>query len=313
MVVVGEAILDEYVFCSTLGQSTKAPNVVGRFQAEERFLGGALAVANHLSAFCGQVQLLAMVGDEANAQQDIRARLRPEVQPHFVIHRGAPTTVKRQFREAYFATILFELDYLDDSPLAAPERAELDAWLQDTLPDADLVLVPDYGHGMLDEALIGLLCDRAPFLAVTTPASAANLGYHTISRYPRVDYFTLAEQDLRLDRRSRQGDVKPMLTELTEKLGAQQSLLTVGNKGCIGYSPADGFVTAPALAVRVVDRLGAGEAAFAATSVGAFLGLPLEQLAFLCNVAGAEAVSVMGNSRFLDELSFRRTVESLLR
>ena len=104
-----------------------------------------------------------------------------------------------------------------------------------------------------------------------------------------------------------------MLAELTEQLSAQKSLLTVGSKGCICYSAADGFVAAPALAVRVVDRLGAGEAAFAATSLGAVLGLPLEQLAFLSNVAGAQAVSVMGNSRFLDELSFRRTVESLLR
>ncbi len=313
VVVVGEAILDDYVFCSTLGQSTKSPNVVGQFQAQQRYLGGALAVANHLSGFCHKVQLLAMVGNEADTQHEIRTRLRPEVQPHFVVRPGAPTTVKRQFREAYFATILFELDYLDDSPLASAEREQLEARLRDILPDADLVLVADYGHAMLDEAAIGLLCDRASYLAVTTPASAANLGYHTISKYPCADYFALAEQDLRLDRRSRQGDVDGMLAELTEQLSAQKSLLTVGSKGCICYSAADGFVAAPALAVRVVDRLGAGEAAFAATSLGAVLGLPLEQLAFLSNVAGAQAVSVMGNSSFLDELSFRRTVESLLR
>jgi rfaE bifunctional protein kinase chain/domain len=313
VVVVGDAILDEYVFCSTLGQSTKSPNVVGRFQAQERYLGGALSVANHLAGFCSEVQLVTLIGNETETQREITSLLRPNVKPQFVARRSAPTIVKRQFRESYFATILFELDFLDDSPLPAAESQHLEQALRDALPTADVVVVADYGHAMLDDPIIQIICEQSPFLAVSTPASAANLGFHTISKYSRADYFALAEQDLRLDRRSREGDVNGMLADLTKKLRARKSLLTVGSKGCVAYSSTDGFVSAPALATRVIDRSGAAEAAFAISSLAAAVESPLDQVAFVSNVAGAHAVAAMGNSRFLEEFAFRRTVESLLR
>jgi rfaE bifunctional protein nucleotidyltransferase chain/domain len=313
VVVVGDAILDEYVFCSTLGQSTKSPNVVGQFQTQETYLGGALSVANHLAGFCRNVQLITAIGSDEAGPNEICRKLRPEVQPRFVVRSTAPTIIKRQFREAYFGTILFELDFLDDSQMTGGERQSLDLALREALPQADLVVVADYGHGLLDDAAIQLICELSPYLAVSTPVSAANLGYHTVSKYRRADYLALAEQDLRLDQRSKDGEVEPMLAELTQTLQARRALVTVGSKGCVGYSAADGFVSAPALAIRVVDRLGAAEAAFAVTSLGAIADLPLDQLAFISNVAGAQAVAVMGNSRFIDELSLRRAVESLLK
>ena len=313
VVVVGEAILDEYVFCSTLGQSTKSPNIVGRFKAQERYLGGALSVANHLAGFCGDVKLVTLIGDDEAARQEIGQQLRPEVSPHFVTRSGSATTIKRQFRDVYFSTILFELDYLDDTPLSRDEQNQLERALSQQLRGSDLVIVADYGHGMLNDAAIKLICDSQPFLAITSPASAANLGYHTLSRYPRCDFFALAEHDLRLDRRDRETEVNRLLQDLTTQLGAKKSLLTVGSKGCISYSAADGFVSAPALATRIVDRQGAAEAAFAAAAIPAVLGLPLEQLAFVANVAGAQAAASMGNSQFLDKLAFARAVASLLK
>jgi bifunctional ADP-heptose synthase (sugar kinase/adenylyltransferase) len=226
---------------------------------------------------------------------------------------GTSTVVKRQYRDSYLGIPLFEVDYLDDAPLDAAGRAQLAALLAEALPAADVVLVADYGHGMLDDHTIPLLCDGARYLAVTTPASAANLGFHTISKYRRADHLALAEQDLRLDRRSRRGDAEDMLVEMADRLHAREATLTVGNKGCVCYRAAQGLVAAPALATRVVDRLGAGEAAFAVTSLAAALDFPLDQLAFLSNVAGAAAVAVVGHSRCLEEVSFGRHVESLLK
>jgi bifunctional ADP-heptose synthase (sugar kinase/adenylyltransferase) len=277
-------------------------------------LGGALSVANHLAGFCSEVQLITLIGSETETPREIASLLRPNVKPQFVARSSAPTIVKRQFRESYFATILFELDFLDDSPLSATERRQLEQALRSALPNANLVVVADYGHAMLDDSIIQIVVTAlSPFLAVSTPASAANLGFHTISKYPRADYLALAEQDLRLDRRSREGDVNGMLAELSMKLQAKKALLTVGSKGCVAYSSTDGFVSAPALATRVVDRSGAAEAAFAVTSLAAAVESPLDQVAFVSNVAGAHAVAAMGNSRFLEEFAFRRTVESLLR
>jgi rfaE bifunctional protein nucleotidyltransferase chain/domain len=313
VLVVGEGILDEYVSCSTLGQSTKSPNVVGRYLGEQRFLGGALAVANHLAGFCDAVQLMALLGSDQSCEDWIRARLKPAVHAQFVYKPQASTIVKRQYREAYFGTTLFEVDNLNEDPLAEAETQQLDQLLAYLAPRADVVVVTDYGHGMLGASAVRTLCGASRYLAVSAPANAANLGYHTITKYPRAGYVALAEQELRLDRRSRGGSLPEMLQALAEAMETEQAAVTVGKQGCLCYSAAAGHVQAPALATRVVDRFGAGEAFLAVTALCAALRVPLEELAFLGNVAGAEAVAMLGNATFLEEVSFRRHVESLLK
>jgi bifunctional ADP-heptose synthase (sugar kinase/adenylyltransferase) len=313
VLVVGEAILDEYVLCSTLGQSTKSPNVVGRYQSHERFAGGALAVANHLAPFCKEVNLVSMLGAEDSGEDWIRERLKGNVRPAFIYKPNAPTIVKRQYRESYFSIPLFEVDYLDESPLAEEPTAGLCELLQQAIPKHDLVVVVDYGHTMLGDPSIRLLCDRAKFLAVSAQANAENLGYHAISKYPRADYVSLAEQELRLECRSRIASLSDMLESVARSMQVQTAAVTVGKKGCLCFEPDRGHCQAPALATRVVDRFGAGEAFYAMTSLCAVLRVPLKLLAFLGNVAGAEAVAVVGNTSFLEQIPFRRHVESLLR
>lgn len=313
VLVVGEGILDEYVTCSTLGQSTKSPNVVGRYVSSERFLGGALAVANHLAGFCREVRLLSLLGTEETAEDWIRGLLRPNVRATFLYKQNAPTIVKCQYREAYHASTLFEVDRLNEDPLTEAEGRQLDDVLQQAAPAADLVVVADYGHSMLGGSAVRGLCGLTNFLAVSAPANAANLGYHTISKYPRANYIALAEQELRLDRRSRGGDLTEMLTALAQALHTELAAVTIGKKGCLCYSAAAGCVESPALATRVVDRFGAGEAFLAISSLCAALKFPADELAFLGNVAGAEAVAVVGNSRFLEQVPLRRHVESLFK
>lgn len=313
VLVVGEAILDEYVACSALGQSTKSPNVVSRYQSHERFVGGALAVANHLSEFCGEVQLVSMLGKEQSCEDWIREQLRANVRADFIHKSNAPTIVKRQYRESYYSIPLFEVDYLAEDPLSESETDALCEQLQQAVPKHDLVVVADYGHTMLGEPSIRVLCDQARFLAVSAQANADNLGYHAISKYPRADYVSLAEQELRLDCRSRSAKLPDMLESVVRSMRAQAAVVTVGKRGCLCFGPDQGHCQAPALATRVVDRFGAGEAVLAVTSLCAALQVPLKLLAFLGNVAGAEAVGVVGNSVFLEEIPFRRHVESLFK
>jgi rfaE bifunctional protein nucleotidyltransferase chain/domain len=313
VLVVGEAILDEYVTCATMGQSAKSSNVVARFLSQDRYLGGALAVANHVAGFSRNVRLLGLLGEYHTEESWIRSQLHSHVHARFLHKAGAPTIIKRQYREVYFATTLFELNHLSEAPLADSEQDRLIEWLVDEMAEADLVIAADYGHSMLGERAIRVLCEGTNYLAVSTPANAANLGYHTISQFPRADYVCLAEQDLRLDRRKRSGELSQLLVEVAQLLGARKSAVTAGSKGCISYDPDRGFAEVPSLATRVVDRFGAAEAFLAITALCAATDTPLDELAFLGNVAGAEAVSIVGNSRFLEDSTFRRHVESLLK
>ena len=313
VLVVGEAILDEHCACAMLGQSMKSTSVVGRYLSHQRYLAGAPAVANHLAAFADQVELIAMVGDADTDQQWIGGELCENVTRRFFRRRGAPTIVKRQYQESYFGTTLFEVDTLNQEPLGERDAAELDALLRRRASEFDVVVVADYGHSMLGPSHVDTLAAGARYLSVAAQANAANAGYHTISKYRRADHFVLSEHELRLECRSPAGDLQPMLEKTARRLRSRTAVVTSGSRGCLCVNSADEYCRAPALATRVVDRSGAGEACLAVTSLASALDMPLTHVGFLSNVAGAEAVAVPGNASFLEKLSFQRHVQSLLK
>ena len=103
VLVVGEGILDEYVTCSTLGQSTKSPNVVARYlvagAVSRRGVGGGQSLGGVLSETCVWSRCSA---SSRRRRSGFEPQLRPQVQARFLYKTGAPTIVKRQYREGLF-------------------------------------------------------------------------------------------------------------------------------------------------------------------------------------------------------------------
>ena len=313
LLVIGEAIVDEYHYCSILGPSSKAPVMAMQHLGEDRFAGGAAAIANHLAGFCDEVGLVTMVGGADDLGDWVLGQLRPNVNAAALSKRGAPTILKRRYRESYAQQHCFEVYFMDDSPLCEDDEQRLDGLLADWLGRYDAVIVADYGHAMLPDSARRRICAGARFLAVNTQANAGNRGYHTVSKYGRADMVCLAETELRLEARDRTGRPEPMLERLAAQLGTRLAIATRGSGGCLISEQGQGLSTAPALAVEVVDRVGAGDAFLALAASATSQGAPAELAAFLGNVAGSEAVASVGNRRTLERLPFCRHVQSLLK
>lgn len=311
--VVGELIIDEYVACNTLGRSSKAPIVAMQYAGCERYAGGTAAIANHLAGFCEQVDLVCQIGGAQPEEDWVRAHLKPNVNPLFVVRADAPTIIKRRYRESYFSQPIFEVYTMNDAPPGPADDAALGACLRSALPGHDLVLVADYGHGMLSRGAIDILTHSPVFLAVNAQMNAGNVGFHTIGKYYRADYACLAEQEVRLECRDSLGEVPGLAQRLARQLGTKVFSATRGGRGCVCVGADQSLLEAPALAASVVDRVGAGDAFLAMTSLCALHGLPLDVLAFLGNVAGAEAAATIGNKDTLDSLRLSRHVQSLLK
>ena len=313
VLVVGEAIIDEYYTCAAIGRSAKAPILETRYESHQRFAGGSVAVANHLSAFCDQVDLLAMLGDDEPQQDWLRRQLSANVAPLFFYKQSSPTIVKRRYVEAYFGSPLFAINFLSDEPLDDSQEQQLIAMLAPRLSQYDLVIVADYGHHMMGPEVIDHLCEHARYLAVNTQANASNAGFHTISKYRRADYVSLAEHELQLDCRTKTGQLDDQLLEIAKRLDTHTMAVTLGKRGCVCYSRDGNVHRAASLATNVVDRIGAGDAFHALSSLCAVLNTPLELLAFVGNLAGAEAVAFLGNSRYIEQEPLQRHLRSLFK
>jgi len=313
VLVVGETIIDEYQYCESIGKSAKEPVLATRYLSTEKFAGGILAVSNHVANFCDNVGLLTFLGTEEAQEDFVRQHVKSNVEKMFLYKENSPTIVKRRFIESYLLTKFFEVYVMNDEELREAESQALCTKLRDIVPRYDVVIVADYGHGMLSKDAIDVLCSQAPFLAVNTQANAGNRGFNTISKYPRADYVCIAEHEIRLEFRNQRGDLRDMILDVSQKLGCRQMVVTRGSHGCLAYSKDEGFFEVPAFAHQIVDRVGIGDAFLSVTALCVFQKAPIEIVGFIGNVVGAEAVATVGNRTPIERSSLLKHIVSLLK
>ena len=77
--MIGETIIDDYQFCEALGKSSKEPILVLRDLYQEKYLGGAAAIARNLSNFCKKITLLSSVGEKKEQLSFINQHLQKNI------------------------------------------------------------------------------------------------------------------------------------------------------------------------------------------------------------------------------------------
>jgi rfaE bifunctional protein kinase chain/domain/rfaE bifunctional protein nucleotidyltransferase chain/domain len=313
VLVVGEAIIDEYQYCDTIGKASKEPALVAQYKSMEKFAGGILAVGNHIANFSDHVGLLTFLGSEDANEDFIRQHVNADVEKMFLYKENSPTIVKRRFIENYLLQKLFEVYVINDQELSQPENEELCKKLHSILHLYDVVIVVDYGHGMMTKEAIDAICKNSRFLAVNTQTNAGNRGFNTIRKYPRADFISLAEHEIRMELRNLKDDLKDMVTVLSEDMGGCRVIVTRGKYGSLCYSKDEGFFEIPAFAQSVVDRIGAGDALLSLTALCVAQQAPMEVAGFIGNVVGAEAVQIIGNKTPIERVSLFKHIVSLLK
>jgi bifunctional ADP-heptose synthase (sugar kinase/adenylyltransferase) len=291
---LGETIIDEYQYCESMGKSGKEPVLAVRYVSDEKFAGGVLATANQSAAFCDRIGMVSLLGTKDSHEEFVREKLNPKIDASFLHIAGVRTIVKRRMVETYPFQKLFEVYFMDQEIPEAVSEA-LRGRLQAILPQYDAVVVTDYGHGMFTPEIIDLLCGSDRFLAINTQTNAANQGFNSPSKYRRADYLCLSEKELRLEVRNRTKDLRLIVAETAERMSCKQMMVTRGRSGSLCYHASAGFFNIPSFTTRIVDRIGAGDALLAVTSLCAAKDVPMEMTGFIGNAVGAQAVETVGN------------------
>ncbi|HKW93663.1 MAG TPA: PfkB family carbohydrate kinase [Methylomirabilota bacterium] len=312
VLVVGETIIDEYHYVHAMQKSPKELLVTTRFVREEHFAGGILACANHAAGFCGQVDIVTVLGTQDPREDFIRRQLKPNVSPRFFYREDTGTIVKRRYVEQAFLNKMFEVSFFDDGDLPSRVAHRVEEYLADALPQYDVVIVADYGHGFLNRDLIRLLAAESRFLAVNVQTNSANLGYNLVSKYPRADYVCIDEPEVRLAAHDRRSNLEEIIGRLSKDLSSPRVAITRGHKGCVSFADPDGFFQVPVLSREIVDRIGAGDAYLSVTAPCTAAGYHPEMVGFIGNAVGALAVRIVGNRTAVEPVPLFKFINALL-
>lgn len=312
VLLIGDGIIDEYHYCSSMNKSAKAHLVVNKYLSHEVFAGGSFAIANHMAGLCSEVRLVSLLGAEDAKEDFIRNSLKPNVIPKFFYREDSPTIVKSRFINQYLNQKLFEINYINDAYIGGALEKAIIKFLRSEIPKYDLVIISDFGHGFITEKIIRFAEGVSTKLAVNTQINGANAGFNMVTKYKKPFFVCLDEPEVRLATQERFTEIGEVARSLAKEINAKYLIVTLGKKGSVGVGGRL-EVRTPVLSSRVIDTVGAGDAFFAFTAPCLARGMNLDMVSFIGNAVGALAVQIMGNKKSVEKHELLEFVYSLLK
>ncbi len=296
VLVIGETIIDKYVFCETLGKSAKEPHLVLRNLREEEYLGGVLSIARNVSDFCKKITILSMLGQKKEYEKYIKKNMAKNIQSKFLYKSKSPTIIKKRYIESISNNKVLGIYTVNDDLLNKNDETIFKKMILKEIKEHDVVIVSDYGHGLITKKLAKLLCKKSKFLALNAQANASNIGYHSIQKYRGVDCVVMNETELRHELRDKNEKLKILVKKLTNMIKIKNLIVTRGSNGAILYNSFNKkYITCPAFASKVVDKVGAGDSMLSIMSILIKSKFKNIISLFLGSLAGALSVGEMSN------------------
>jgi rfaE bifunctional protein nucleotidyltransferase chain/domain len=312
--VIGDTILDEYVYVEPLGKPAKENIIATKYKDREVFCGGAVATANLVAQLSQSVDLVTLLGCEDSREEFIRSSLHQNINLVPFYRQRGRTTVKSRLVDPAYVKKLIEIAYLSDEALPEDEQAALNGWVEDNIAGYDAVIVNDFGHGMIDAGLVDIVCRKAKFLAVNAQTNSANRGFNLITKYPRADFICIDEPEARLAAVERYAPIETVLRDRLEKrIDCHTFIVTHGKLGSVVYSPQHGVQHIPALTGEAIDTIGAGDAFFALAAPLLASGSDPFLAAFIGNAVGAMKVRIVGQRHQITKPEILKYLSTLLK
>jgi D-beta-D-heptose 7-phosphate kinase/D-beta-D-heptose 1-phosphate adenosyltransferase len=315
ILVVGDVMLDHFIWGSVARISPEAPVPVVDFQRESFMPGGAANVARNLAALKASTELFGAVGKDAAAH-----KLSAILKQHAIGCRGLvespsrPTS--RKTRIVAHQQQVVRIDRESRENLDASSIRRLLALLKNGIPKADAVIVGDYGKGVVTQPLLNeiknLCRDHGVWLSLDPkPVHHLNLGGLSLITPNRKETFELADlpDDTRNADPLRDKNLMAAAERLLNEIRPAVLLITLGELGMLLCQRGQKPFHIPTVAQEVFDVSGAGDTVIATFTLAIAAGASPVEAAVISNHAAGIVVGKVGTATTtVDELlkSFRQ-------
>jgi D-beta-D-heptose 7-phosphate kinase/D-beta-D-heptose 1-phosphate adenosyltransferase len=299
VLVVGDLILDRYIWGYAERISQEAPVALLRADQREHRLGGASSVATMLAALGARVKLMGVVGKDENAAM-VRDILREQGidDSHVATVDDRPTTVKERYigrAQDRHPQQMIRVDYEVRDPISAEVERRFASGVPEVVADADIILISDYDKGVCTPGLLKILIDEARRQGKRVLADPIRGGDY--SKYEGVHCMTpnRLEAGLATGLTIRTHEEALHAAEsLRSRLGMEASIVTLDRDGMALIDPGGARSIQPTRERQVYDITGAGDMVLSVIGLVLAAGGNYEEAVALGNVAGGLEVEKIG-------------------
>jgi rfaE bifunctional protein kinase chain/domain len=296
VLVVGDVMLDEYVWGKVSRISPEAPVMVVDADRETHVPGGAANVVNNLCALGAVASITGVIGqDSAGAILAEKLREEGALTDGLLTVPLRPTT--RKTRIIAHSQQVVRVDHERRDPIDADTQKAVLAHLETAIPQCDALLLSDYQKGLLGRDLIAAAVDQARALGKIV---TGNLKPQGIGSHCRLTVITLnlseasAATGFILNEDSSAGQLHDAGRMLLRKSGAEYILITRGAQGLTLFGADGSEAHVPAHPVEVYDVAGAGDSVISTLTLALAAGATPTEAITLANCAGAVVVRKVG-------------------
>jgi len=286
--VIGDTIVDSYTYCSLIGGTAKTPTFSVKFERQVDFSGGAAVVAKHLRKAGADVVFSTVLGDDALKDFVLGDLQSAGIECRAIIDSTRPTTQKNAFITNGYR--MLKVDKLDNRPISEKSVKTLKSQLSGQKMDA--VVFSDFRHGIFNKFTIPQLAAAVPAGTMRVADSQVSNRWGNILEFQDFDLITPNEREARFALGDQDSTIRPLALDLYKKAGCKLLILKLGERGMITYRAPDpnvrSFFTVDALADRVVDPVGAGDALLSYAT----LSLASTKSNVIASILGALAAAV---------------------
>ena len=295
ILVVGDLMIDEYLWGAVERISPEAPVQVVSVDREEITLGGSGNVINNLVALGARVSAVGVTGAGPNGKrlQDKLSRLGVSGEG-IISEKNRPTTKKTRIIAAQQQVLRIDRES-KDRLLKKTHNAIVKSAAK-MIPDVKVILISDYGKGLVSAELVSKLTAKArkhKKLAIVDPKGI------DFSKYSGAHVITPNKKEASLAVGIEITDDKSLFEagrRLVKKTGVDKLLITCGKDGMVVFEAGRKPQKISTKARQVFDVSGAGDTVLAVLGLACAAGLPFDQAVTLANVAAGIVVGKVGTA-----------------
>ncbi len=293
IMVVGDMMIDRYLWGTVHRLSPEAPVPIINIEDEDIRFGGAANVANNIISLGATPIVVGVIGQDFWGLR-FKSMLQEQqlTADGLIIEPDRPTTIKTRIigNNQHIARVDREKTY----PISAQTMQKLLAFIQAHITQTDAIILQDYNKGVLIPELIQSIVQLANQHQVPVTVDPK---FHNFMTYKNVTLFKPnrreTEEALAM-RLHRQEDILNAGNHLLQKLNAQAVLITLGEQGMALFEQEKPPVFMVTRARKVADVSGAGDTVIASVTVALSAGASMEEAVVLSNYAAGVVCEEVG-------------------
>ena len=293
ILVIGDIILDHYIWGKVNRISPEAPVPVVEVARESFMLGGAANVAHNIVSLGGRASVIGINGKDVAGEALVNMLEQKGVDCSGVFDSNRPTTLKTRVIAHNQQVVRFDRE--DSKYIEGKILKGLLDYINSVIPGHDAIIISDYKKGMVSSELIkGILRNpKAKKMFIAVDPKVGHFGF-----YRGVSLITPNEMEASSGSNIEIKDDKTLVSAgkiLMRKVGCRAVLVTRGKQG-MSLFEKNKITNIPTVARKVYDVTGAGDTVISAFTLAYVSGASMEQAAIVANHAAGIVVGEVGTA-----------------